>query len=637
MSMNSFTKSRLRLALASLTVCLTATTGAQTQWTPVGPPVSGIPNSDGQYITNADYNDLVFDSSGHPYVVINDMSLSYKATVVKYDGTNWNAVGNAGFSDGSAVYPSIAKTSKDSLYVVYRDGGSGANIYSATCKKFDGTSWVTVGANKFSAGTASYTRIEIGNNDVPFVAFSDFSGSGIMALGGKVTVMRFDGTSWVPVGTRGFSAGAVSSLDFKIDGTGGLWVAYTDNANSGAPTVKKWDGSTWVTVGTGGYTGTTRDVTIDFDKQNTPYIAFRDVPNSSRVTVMKLNGTTWNFVGTAGFSNPVVATAYDIQYRYVVLKIDEKDRPCVAYTDAFHSGSISVMRYDGTNWDFLGRQGFSKFAKCLSIGEFNKNLYVTYINHPNSSGPWPGYAMKYDMCELPDVQSLTASKRLFCAGDSTVIRIEGGRLNDADSWKWYSGNCGGNVIATGDTLRVTPGDTTVYYVSGEGGCVQDPVCDSIRIIVNPQPTPVVITIDGFVLSTLSNYYRFQWYRDGIALPDGNKAFCIVDKNGRYMVEVFNEGGCSDTASYVVSNVDVQEISQQAATISVYPNPASNVLHVNSPVNAKVTISSIEGKQLITSVGGGAINLVSLSKGVYIVRITDDNGALITTTKIVKVQ
>ncbi len=632
--MNSFTTFRLKPALFYLTMFLAPPAVAQPEWSPVGPPVTGIPNTDGQYLTNADYNDLVFDASGIPYVVIWDMSLSGKATVVKYDGSKWDVVGSAGFSDGAAYYPSIAKTSKDSLYVVYRDGGSGANIYSATCKKYNGSSWVTVGANKFSAGTASYTRIEIGNNDTPFVAFSDFSGSGIMALNGKVTVMKFDGTSWQPVGTRGFSAGAVSSLDFKIDSTRGLWVAYTDNANGGAAVVKKWDGSIWATVGNTN-SGQTRDVTIDFDKQNRPYIAFRDLTNASRVTVMTFNGTTWNLVGAAGFSNPVVPTAYDIQYRYVVLKIDEKDRPCVAYTDAYYSGSISVMCYDGSGWNFLGRQGFSKFAKCLSIGEFNKNLYVTYINHPNSSGPWPGYAVKYDMCELPEFYRLTASKDVFCAGDSTVIRIEGGKLNDATSWKWYSGACSGTAIATGDTLSVTPEDTTIYYVSGEGGCVVHPKCDSIRIIVNPKPVPITITIDGFVLSTLSNYYRYKWYRDGIALPEGDKAFCIADKNGIYMVEVFNESGCSDTASYIVSNVGVNDIGTKAAAVSVYPNPALDVLHVDAPMVVDVAISGIDGKQLIKSAGGKEIIIRDLAKGVYIIHITDSSGILLTTSKMIK--
>ena len=43
---------------------------------------------------------------------------------MKFDGTNWVNVGNAGFSAGVADYTSLAITSDGTPYVAYRDGGN---------------------------------------------------------------------------------------------------------------------------------------------------------------------------------------------------------------------------------------------------------------------------------------------------------------------------------------------------------------------------------------------------------------------------------------------------------------------------------------------------------------------------------
>ena len=68
--------------------------------------------------------------------------------------------------------------------------------------KFNGTNWVNVGNEGFSAGEADYTSLAFNSsNGVPFIAYSDYVNSQ------KATVMKFDGTNWVNVGNAGFSAG----------------------------------------------------------------------------------------------------------------------------------------------------------------------------------------------------------------------------------------------------------------------------------------------------------------------------------------------------------------------------------------------------------------------------------------------
>ena len=51
----------------------------------------------------------------------------------------WKIVGNAGFSEGTAYYTSLAFSSAGEPYVAYEDDG---NSGKATVMKFDGANWI---------------------------------------------------------------------------------------------------------------------------------------------------------------------------------------------------------------------------------------------------------------------------------------------------------------------------------------------------------------------------------------------------------------------------------------------------------------------------------------------------------------
>ena len=107
--------------------------------------------------------------------------------------------GSAGFSAGGAYYTSLAIDDSGTPYVAYKDG-----FYSnkATVMKFNGSNWVNVGSPGFSAGEASHISLAIDDSGMPYVAYQDsFSYSGVI---NKVTVMKFDGSQWVNVGSPGF-------------------------------------------------------------------------------------------------------------------------------------------------------------------------------------------------------------------------------------------------------------------------------------------------------------------------------------------------------------------------------------------------------------------------------------------------
>jgi hypothetical protein len=64
--------------------------------------------------------------------------------------------------------------------------------------------WTNVGT-PVSSGEASEGKMFV-SNGTPYVVYKDYTN------GYKETMMKFDGTAWVPVGTPGFTAGSVSNV-----------------------------------------------------------------------------------------------------------------------------------------------------------------------------------------------------------------------------------------------------------------------------------------------------------------------------------------------------------------------------------------------------------------------------------------
>ncbi|KAA9341030.1 hypothetical protein, partial [Adhaeribacter soli] len=123
------------------------------------------------------------------------------ATALSTSAQSWQPLGPDDFNQpsfNSAAYPSLALDGSGTPYVAYVDRGNG---YKTTVKKFNGTTWVDVGAPGFSAGQASFTSLALDGSGTPYVAYGD------KGNGNKATVMKFNGTTWVDVGTPGFSAG----------------------------------------------------------------------------------------------------------------------------------------------------------------------------------------------------------------------------------------------------------------------------------------------------------------------------------------------------------------------------------------------------------------------------------------------
>jgi|GEM_PF-4682218 len=159
----------------------TATTGADGTWSKSG--LSGTVT-----VTPAK-DDYGFDPESIPVTGARDD--------INFTALYWQTMGEPCFSEGAAYTISLAVDNDGIPYVAYEDR-IGTYNRKATAMKFTGTTWETVGEAGFSAGNVRYTSLALSSNGEPHVAYSDGSQ-------GKATVMRYTGTNWEVVGEAGFS------------------------------------------------------------------------------------------------------------------------------------------------------------------------------------------------------------------------------------------------------------------------------------------------------------------------------------------------------------------------------------------------------------------------------------------------
>ncbi len=170
--------------------------------------------------------------------------------------------------------------------------------------------------------------------------------------------------------------------------------------------------------------------------------------------------------------------------------------------------------------------------------------------------------------------------------------------------------------------------------------VQVVKCDdtsvAISMTVEAREIEAVITIDGFNLSTTMPYKTYQWLVDGTPISGATGNTYNVTENGNYRVVVTNEFGCVDTSDvYAVTNVGIGNVNNIAGRINVYPNPASDVIHIIAQEEVNVMISGMDGKAIRIEKNVSAIAIGDLTPGVSLLTITNKYGTAIKTVKLVK--
>ncbi|MEZ5013342.1 MAG: T9SS type A sorting domain-containing protein [Chitinophagales bacterium] len=204
---------------------------------------------------------------------------------------------------------------------------------------------------------------------------------------------------------------------------------------------------------------------------------------------------------------------------------------------------------------------------------------------------------------------------VICAGDSVQLNADGGSV-----FSWFP--VSGLSDASMQNPYAYPETTTTYYVTGTDadGCSG---VDSVTVYVEPLPVAGIYVSGDTLFATGGGTY--QWLQDGTVITDATDDQYIPTENGNYSVIVTSPGGCSSESGIVV--VLVNAITQaNKYTVSVYPNPARDILHVETGIQDKDIMLKIldnNGRTLrvLTGIGSSTELFVDdLPSGMYFIEL-----------------
>lgn len=574
-------------------------------------------------------------NAGQPYAFYADGV--NKASVKRLNSvtSTWEIIGNASFSAGTISGGGITFNGS-TPYVIFQDETTG---YKATVMKLNASdSWEVVGKAGFTSAYPNYPSLQF-NNGVPYAIYTDYNNSN------KATVMKLNaaGTDWELVGTGGLSPGAATLPSLGFSGTT-PYVAYADGSNSSKLAVRKFNSAanTWEAVGAANLSaGAAQDVKLVVNN-NTPYVAFSDAGNGNKLNVILLNGAgIWTPFGNANFTDGG-ATGVSLLFN--------KDIPYVSFAD-FNNGSgrASVMKLNasGTAWETLGDPGFSLVSVTATALGFNgSTVYTMYTSsdayvkkfadnsnpEPTIAAFTPKTATAGNTVNITGTNFTSASAVMFggvpsasfrvvsptsilavtgagesgdisvttpggtatisgfvldktpvitsftpmVSGAQGLVTISGSNFSGATAVSFGGTAAQSFTVASGNSITATlasgaSGDVSVTTPYGKGtsaGFIFVP-----KPVITPSGSTTFASGGSVTLNTNTNSgYTYQWYKNGVTITGASFAGYSAVESGSYTVKV-SAGDYSITSDPVTVKV-------------VYTLPANNFTVSTTSVTCK---------------------------------------------------
>jgi hypothetical protein len=333
----------------------------------------------------------------------------------------WVSVGQPGFTPNRASEISIRFNKKDNLaYVAFKDEKI-PNKGKATVKKFDGTDWKLVGMPEFTPKDIDFLRMEINPADgQPYIMYNDDLGEGSHSYSeGWSSVMKFNGTKWEMVGTMPFDSAFASSMSINFNPLNNRpYISYVRNMKL---KVKQFDGSEWVSVGneisfrdSNAQNYIASNIIFDLTT-NQPCVAYSDKADPGEIYIMKLesNGQWGKYITTSstkGFINAI----------FIAMDPDSKQIYLAYNTILDNSFKLNIFKFNGTRLEPIGSNVYKTGAVSLTSRlEFNpvsKELYIAYDSKSNSG--------EASLMKFNDGNWNVVGKPHFNNGDASFVDID---------------------------------------------------------------------------------------------------------------------------------------------------------------------------------------------------------------------
>lgn len=204
----------------------------------------------------------------------------------------------------------------------------------------------------------------------------------------------------------------------------------------------------------------------------------------------------------------------------------------------------------------------------------------------------------------------------LCKPDDVTLSAVG----TFDSYQWYKN---GSPL-TGETgATYTTNKPAYYQVEGFIGACSSGLSAVQAVAVYESPNANITYPDGLNLcfadplllkASYDATYTYVWYLDGVEIGGATIANYEATATGDYYCVITSADGCVRTTATVTVINECREGDATNAAITVYPNPANDVLAINltgmaSNASANVSITDITGKVVYTTAiatGNGSV-------------------------------
>lgn len=297
------------------------------------------------------------------------------------------------------------------------------------------------------------------------------------------------------------------------------------------------------------------------------------------------------------------------------------------------AGSINVTLYapTGTGLDYQWYKDGQPIAGATDTLYNAKNAGDYTVKVDSNGCDNTSSIMRVDNLAMPLPLVHPSGYPVLCTGDSLTMTANAGITGASYQWQFQGKDIPGAVSAS--YTAVSPGNYTV--ITSKYVC--NATSPGITLVPMAKPEPVIEEQPDGTLITGTSFASYQWRLDGNDIAAATNFAYKPAEPGSYTVYVSN-GGCeAESDAKIVHSTAISNVGTGSADIRVYPNPVNALLHVQSPIAVNVFVTGIDGRVVIRQrIKKGVIDCSKLNEGVYLIRITDENGNTLQIDKITKV-
>ena len=277
-----------------------------------------------------------------------------------------------------------------------------------------------------------------------------------------------------------------------------------------------------------------------------PYVAYKD-RDTNKMTLLKLDGGSWKEVGKAGFSTVVASSDYDFDF-------DVEGTPYVAYSDeeaANVKGAPSLMKWNGTSWEYLGKQDFveAQSQKINLVVTGKDQAFMTQVNndrkvaYPRRALIFSAYTGSWNNAE-PFVGTEFIDSRLGKSGNEVYLFT----LNRSSQHSVYRYNNGtweplltnhveGNATGTAIVCMqlIARNDGTLYLLTADDAVTKGVYLP--RLKAYDPSSKQWSTVGGNSLDFMTKSVSRSFSASVAVAPDGTIFIAYADENEQYAPKV----------------------------------------------------------------------------------------------------